>query len=39
VNKPEMLPEGPVRSVLDPANFLTNSEEQRLSKQISTLEK
>ena len=39
VNKPEMLPEGPVRSVLDPADFLTNSEEQRLSKQISTLEK
>lgn len=39
VNKPELLPDGPVRTVLDPAGFLTPSEETNIQKQISIMER
>lgn len=39
VNKPELLPKGPVTPVLDVAGFLTDGERARLRAQAESLEK
>lgn len=38
VNKPELLPKGPVTTVIDVAGFLTDGEEARIKKEIAGLE-
>ena len=39
MNKPELLPQGPVTPVIDVAGFLTDGEEARIRSRIEALEK
>lgn len=39
VNKPELLPSGPVTPVIDVAGFLTDGEESRIKQRLENLEK
>lgn len=39
VNKPELLPSGPVTPVIDVAGFLTDGEEARIKSRVEALEK
>jgi hypothetical protein len=39
VNRPDLLPSGPVTSVIDTANFLTKGQEKKVLSAISDLEK
>lgn len=39
VNRPELLPEGPVTPVIDVAGFLTDGEEARIKQRVEALEK
>ena len=39
VNKPELLPSGPVTPVIDVAGFLTEGEEARIKTRVENLEK
>lgn len=38
VNRPELLPQGPVQTVIDVAGFLTPSEEKKLQAEVEGLE-
>lgn len=38
MNKPELLPQGPVTPVIDVAGFLTDGEEARIRSRIEGLE-
>lgn len=39
MNKPELLPQGPITPVIDVAGFLTDGEEARIRSRIEALEK
>jgi hypothetical protein len=38
VNRPDLLPQGQVTSVIDVAGFLTPSEEKRIAAEVASLE-